>query len=88
MLVIFSPIWLQEVDRFDDLADLLKKDGFGGVYKVCWVTASIEFVDIRLNWLVFLFHFRLEQVKQMMDVPYSGKMIGKLHFFLVCSLLI
>ncbi|XP_056170642.1 carbon catabolite repressor protein 4 homolog 5 isoform X3 [Syzygium oleosum] len=26
-------VCFQEVDRFDDLADLLKKDGFGGVYK-------------------------------------------------------
>ncbi|XP_010036884.2 carbon catabolite repressor protein 4 homolog 5 [Eucalyptus grandis] len=28
-----SIVCFQEVDRFDDLADLLKKDGFGGVYK-------------------------------------------------------
>ena len=26
--------WLQEVDRFNDLNNLLKKGGFKGVYKV------------------------------------------------------
>ena len=27
-------IWIQEVDRFNDLDDLFQNDGFKGVYKV------------------------------------------------------
>jgi len=36
LILIFSYplLWLQEVDRFDDLEDLLKKDGFVGIHKV------------------------------------------------------
>lgn len=32
MTIIIGP---QEVDKFDDLADLFREDGYTGIYKVC-----------------------------------------------------
>lgn len=43
ILKLTTIIDLQEVDKFDELASLFQKDGYAGIYKVCF----------ELNWIFF-----------------------------------
>lgn len=69
---------MQEVDRYNDLANLLQKDGFVGVYKVLFWFLMVNF-NISVWFLVKLlfWSFRDAQEKQVMDVLYSGKRKSK-----------